>query len=201
MSQNFASRSKTRKEDDRLLLGNGKFTDDISISGEARGVVLRSPYAHATIVEINTIEASRMPGVIGILTSSDIDENRISDIPCAVKIPNRDGSPSNTPGRPTLAKDKVRFVGEPLAFIVAETEMQALDAAEAINVKYAELPSVTNPHLAQEQNQPLLHDSAPQNLCIDWEGGDKGKTDQLFEKADKVVKMTIAKALKDSVNG
>ena len=189
MSQNIASRSKPRREDDRLLLGNGKFTDDISISGEARVVVLRSPHAHARIMEINTIEASLLPGVIGILTSRDIDESKIGKIPCAVKILNRDGSPSNTPGRPTLAQDRVRFVGEPVAFIVAETEIQALDAAEAIEVTYTELPAVTNPDLAQGYDQPLLHDDAPKNLCIDWEGGDKEKTDQFFEKADKIVKL------------
>ena len=172
-----------RIEDPRLLKGGGRYTDDIDLPGQGYGHVLRSPYAAATITGIDTAAAKAMPGVLGVFTHADIAE--LGDLPCAVPLKNRDGSPrANTP-RPALANGQVRHVGDPVAFVVAETAKQARDAAEVIEVGYAELASATDLGSALDAGQPEVW-AGTKNLCFDWEVGDKAKTDELFAAAAHV---------------
>ena len=172
-----------RIEDPRLLKGGGRYTDDIDLPGQGYGYVLRSPHAAATITGIDTAAAKAMPGVLGVFTHADIAE--LGDLPCAVPLKNRDGSPrANTP-RPALANGQVRHVGDPVAFVVAETSKQARDAAEAIEVGYAELASATDLGSALDAGQPEVW-AGTKNLCFDWEVGDKAKTDALFAGAAHV---------------
>jgi carbon-monoxide dehydrogenase large subunit len=189
LSENTAGAATLRLEDERLLRGRGRFVDDIILARQAHGVVLRSPHAHARILEIETSAARALPGVLAVMTAEQLGADDIGEIPCGINIPNRDGTPSNTPGRPVLVSDRVRFVGDPVAFIVAETPQAAEDAAEAVAVRYEELPPITDPAAALESAAPQLHDSAPGNLCMDWESGDKQAVDRLFSKAAKTVSL------------
>jgi len=179
----------TRLEDNRLLQGLGKFVDDITLERQSFGVVLRSPHAHAKIVDLDTAEASRLPGIIGILTAIDLIDENIGGIPSPVKIENRDGSVCRTPKRPVLANKLVRFAGDPVAFVVAETLNAALDGAEAIKIIYDELTPVTDIMTALETSSPRLHEEVPQNICIDWENGDIDKVQTHFANASKVVSL------------
>ena len=173
-----------RVEDPRLLKGAGRYTDDIGLPDQCHGYVYRSPYAAATITSIDTAVAKTMPGVVGVFTYADIAA--LGDLPCAVALKNRDGSPRvNTP-RPALANGQVRHVGDPVAFVVAETPQAARDAAEAIEVEYAELPSVTDLASALNAGQPEVW-AGTGNQCFDWEVGNKAKTDELFAAAAHVV--------------
>ncbi len=172
-----------RIEDPRLLKGAGRYTDDIDLPNQGYGYVLRSPYAAATITGIDTAAAKAMTGVLGVFTHADIAA--LGDLPCAVPLKNRDGSPrANTP-RPALANGQVRHVGDPVAFVVAETAKQARDAAEAIEVSYAELASASDLATALDAGQPEVW-AGTRNLCFDWEVGDKAKTDELFAAAAHV---------------
>ncbi len=172
-----------RIEDPRLLKGGGRYTDDIDLPGQGYGHVLRSPHAAARIAAIGTAAAKAMPGVLGVFTHADIAE--LGDLPCAVPLKNRDGSPrANTP-RPALANGQVRHVGDPVAFVVAETAKQARDAAEAIEVEYEELASASDLATALDAGQPEVW-AGTKNLCFDWEVGDKAKTDALFAGAAHV---------------
>src|SRR5215475_14129292 len=121
----------SRKEDPTLLRGEGRYTDDINLPGQAYAVMVRSPIAHGILRSIDTSAASAMPGVLAILTHADLEAAGFGPLKCAINIPQRDGSPMKTPPRPCLASDRVRFVGEAVACVVAETRSQAKDAAEA----------------------------------------------------------------------
>ena len=172
-----------RIEDPRLLKGGGRYTDDISLPGQAYGHVLRSPHAAATITRLDTSAARAMPGVVGVYTYADMAE--LGDLPCAVPLKNRDGSRRAETPRPALANGQVRHVGDPVAFVVAETSKQARDAAEAIEVDYAERPSATDLGTTLAAGQPEVW-AGTGNLCFDWEVGDKAKTDALFAQAAHV---------------
>ena len=187
MREYVAGEAITRLEDDRLLRGQGRFTDDLALAGQAHGSVLRSPHAHARIRAIDSAAAAALPGVLAILTGADADSDGIGGIPCIVDIPSRDGTPCRTPERPVLAGDRVRFAGDPVAFVVAETEQAARDGAEAIDVTYEELPALIDPAAALSPEAPQLHDGAPNNLCIDWEGGDGEGVARIFAGAAKIV--------------
>ncbi len=127
-----------RVEDQRFLTGRGRYTDDITVPGEAYLYILRSPYSHADIKSLDTAEARQAEGVIGVLTASELEAMDIGTIPVDVIPPNRDGSKPTPPPRPVLAKDRVRYVGEPVAAIVARTLNQAKDAADLIEIDYKE---------------------------------------------------------------
>ncbi|MDB5368485.1 MAG: carbon monoxide dehydrogenase [Roseomonas sp.] len=180
-----------RIEDPRLLKGNGRYTDDISVPGQLHGILLRSPHAHARILSIDTAAASAMPGVHAVLTGQDWLDEGLGEIPCAIPLKNRDGTPrANTP-RYGLAVGRVRHVGDPVVFIVAESVQAARDAAEAVAVDYDVLPSATDLGTALEPGKPQLWDEAPNNTCFDWAAGDKDKTDALFAQAAHVTKLTV----------
>ncbi len=172
-----------RIEDPRLLKGGGRYTDDISLPGQAYGYVLRSPHAAATITGIDTSAARAVPGVVGVFTHADLAE--LGDLPCAVPLKNRDGSRRAETPRPALANGQVRHVGDPVAFVVAETAKAARDGAEAIEVSYSELASASDLATALEAGQPEVW-AGTGNLCFDWEVGNKAKTDELFAQAAHV---------------
>jgi carbon-monoxide dehydrogenase large subunit len=180
-----------RVEDPRLLKGNGRYTDDIVLPGMLHGLVLRSPAAAATIGRIDTTAAKALPGISAIYTSADLKADGIGTLPCVAVIKNRDGSPMAAPPHPILADGAVRHVGDPVAFIVADTIAAARAAADAIEVDYDTLPSVTDLPTAMDDGQPLVWPEVPNNRVFDWAIGDKAATDAEFAKAAHVSRVQI----------
>jgi aerobic carbon-monoxide dehydrogenase large subunit len=185
------SQSVRRVEDPRLLLGQGRYTDDITLPGEVMGHVLRSPHAHAEIKGMDISAAQSMPGVLAIITGADLVAAGIGEVPCAIPLKNKDGTDrANTPRLP-LATDRVRHVGDPVAFVVAETAQQARDAAEAVMVDYDILPSATDLATAHLADQPQVWDGASNNICFDWEAGDKQMVEEIMGQAAHVTRLTV----------
>jgi carbon-monoxide dehydrogenase large subunit len=182
-----------RFEDQKLLTGQGRYTDDIAMPGMAHGVFLRAQVAHAHIRGIDTATARAMPGVLIVLTGEDVVADGIKDIPCNIPLVNRDGTPRRDTPRPILAVGKVRHVGQTVAIVVAETLDQARDAAEAILVDYDELPSVVDARAATEPGAPQLFDGVPNNLVFDWDNdqGDAAATAAAFAQAAHVTRIDI----------
>ena len=171
-----------RVEDPRLLKGAGRYTDDI---------VLRSPHAAATITRLDTAAAAKLPGVAGIYTAADLDADAIGPLPCAALVQNRDGTPQAAPPHPVLADGAVRHVGDPVAFIVADSIKHARDAAEAIEADYDPLPSITDLGTAMDAGANLVWPDVKHNLAFDWEIGDKTATEAEFAKAAHITRLTI----------
>ena len=180
-----------RVEDPRLLLGGGRYTDDIVLPGELVAVVLRSPHACARITALDTAAAEKAPGVHGVYTSKDLKADGIGGLPCAIPLKNRDGTPRADVPHPVLAEDMVRHVGDPVAFVVAETHQAARDAAELIGVEYDILPSCTDLATALDAGSAQVWPQASNNTCFDWEAGDKAKTEALFAQAHHITKLTV----------
>jgi carbon-monoxide dehydrogenase large subunit len=180
-----------RVEDPRLLKGGGSYTDDITLPGTVAGVVLRSPHAAARITSIDTAAAKSLPGVLAIYTSADLAADGIGTLPCAAPVKNRDGSTMATPPHPVLADGMVRHVGDPVAFIVAETTKQARDAAEAVMVEYDVLPAITDLSRAMDDGVPQVWPEAKKNVAFDWQIGDKAKTEELFARAAHVTRLNV----------
>ncbi len=180
-----------RVEDPRLLKGDGQYTDDISLPGMVFGAVLRSPHAAATLGAIDTAAALAVPGVIAVYTGADLEADGIGGLPCAIPLKNRDGSPRFDPPHPVLALKAVRHVGDPVAFVVAETLKAARDGAEAIDADYSVLPSVTDLAVATDPGQPAVWSDAQHNTCFDWETGDQARVDALFKEAAHTTRLTV----------
>ena len=178
----------SRFEDPRLVRGGGRYTDDIKLPGLVHGVVLRSPHAHAKIRSIDITAAKTAPGVLAVLTSADIKAAGYGDLPVPGGLKRRDGSPMYRPRYPILAEDRVRWVGDSVAFVVAETVAQALDAAEMISVDYEELPAVTSTVEAPKPGAPQVWDDCPDNICFVELIGDKAAVDAAFERAAHVTR-------------
>jgi carbon-monoxide dehydrogenase large subunit len=181
-----------RKEDVRFITGSGRYTDDINLPGQAYAAVLRSPHAHAKINSIDTSAAKAAPGVLAVYTHEDVTRAKLGRIVCMAPLKNRDGSDYPNPGRPQLAEGRVRHVGDPVAFVVAETAAQAKDAAELIEVDYESLPAVVDPRAAAAAGAPQLHDYAPGNVALDWGLGDEKAVEAAFAKAARIVKLDLA---------
>ncbi|MDI9409649.1 MAG: xanthine dehydrogenase family protein molybdopterin-binding subunit [Candidatus Pacebacteria bacterium] len=181
----------TRQEDIRLLQGQGRYSADLHWPHQAVAFVLRSPQSHAEITRLDTAAASKMPGVLLILTHREIDAEGLNGLPCWTKLPNRDGTLGYIPERPLLAKNRVRFVGEPVAFIVAESLNQARSAAEAIDVVYKSLPSATVTADALNQTTPQIWPDAPQNQAFDWQQGAEEATNRAFAAAKNHLTVTL----------
>jgi aerobic carbon-monoxide dehydrogenase large subunit len=177
-----------RFEDPRLLRGGGKYVDDIALPGMAFGHVLRSPHAHARIKSIDTSKAKAAPGVLCVLTGEDWIKSGWGDLPVPVTHKRRDGSPNYKPRYPALVKDTVRFVGDYVAFVVAETKNQAMDASELIEVDYETLPAALATAEAAKPGAPLVWDDCKDNVCFTAIHGDKAKTEEAFKNAAHVVK-------------
>lgn len=175
-----------RREDPRLITGRAAYTDDIKLPGMVHAAILRSPYAHAAIEAVDTSAAAGQPGVIAVFTGQDTD-GVLNGLPCAWLIPNSD---LKTPAHPAIAKDKVRYVGDAVAVVVAHSRYEAEDALEHIEVQYGPLGAVINPKEAAQDGAPQLHDDVPNNVAFTWAvaGGDANAA---FDEADVTVSDTI----------
>ena len=180
-----------RKEDKRFITGLGRYVDDMVVPGMRHAVFVRSPHAHAEIVSIDVSAAKEMPGVVGVLTGKELKADGIGNLICGWMIHSRDGTPMKMGAWSPLAVDKVRYVGDAVVVVVADTKGQARDAAEKVEIEYNELPSVTNASEAMNPGQPQIHPEAENNLIFDWEIGNGDETASAFEKAAHVVKMDI----------
>ena len=184
-----------RVEDQRLLMGGGRYTDDINLPNQARAAILRSPHANAKILSIDASEAEQAPGVVAIYTGADVAADGLGDLPCLVPmlvpLKRPDGAPMYVPPRPALVKDQVRFVGDAVAMVVAETVEQAKDAAERIEVDYEELPVVPGGAAAIASDAPAVWPDCPDNTCLIFEAGDKAAVDAAFAKADHVTTLSV----------
>jgi len=191
MSKFGLSQPVRRVEDKRFITGKGRYTDDISLPGQVYGVVLRSPHAHARILGIDTAEARQAPGVLGVFTYADLEAAKLGNLLCTIPLKNRDGSPRADTARPALANGVVRHVGDPVAFVVAESVAQARDAAELVGVEYDALPAAADMATAMQPDQPQIWPDAPNNRVFDWETGNKEKADELFAQAAHVAKIRL----------
>jgi len=182
-----------RYEDLRLLTGQGRYTDDITLPRMAHGFVLRAPIAHARIVRLDAAPARSMPGVLLALTAAEARADGLGDVPCTAPLTSRDGKPRHDTPRPLLADSVVRHVGQAVAFVIAETLAQARDAAEAIAVEYDPLPAVTETDAAIRPGAPQLFAHIPGNVVFDWDNdmGDAKATDAAFAKAARTVTIEL----------
>lgn len=180
-----------RVEDIRFITGTGEYADDIRLEGQLFAVVVRSPYAHAKILSVDADDAKTLPGVVDIVTGQELQDAGVGGLPSLWPVKNKDGSKRAEPPHFALAHDKVRHVGDGVAFVVAESLAQAREAAEAVMVDYEPLDAVADARKAKEPDAPLLHDSAPGNLVFDFENGDEAGTKSAFDKAAKVVRIEL----------
>ncbi|MSP41865.1 MAG: xanthine dehydrogenase family protein molybdopterin-binding subunit [Alphaproteobacteria bacterium] len=181
-----------RKEDFRFITGNGNYTDDINRQGQAYAYFVRSPHAHATIDAIDFADALAAPGVLSVLTGKDVAADGLGGLICGWLIHSKDGSPMKTGAHPVLALTHVRYVGDHVAVVIAETAAQAKDAADLVNVSYGELASVSAVAQAQDKAAAQVHPEAPRNTCFEWELGDRAATEAAFSKAAKIVRLDFA---------
>jgi carbon-monoxide dehydrogenase large subunit len=191
LQKNGVGQPVRRKEDDTLVRGKGKYTDDFSLPGQAYAWMVRSHHAHGIIRGIGTTAARAMPGVLGIWTGADLAGANYKPFVCGLPLKSRDGSPLLQTNRMPLATDKVRFVGDPIAFVVAETIAQARDAAEAVEFDIEELPAVTDAAEAARPGAPQLYDHIPNNVALDFHFGDTAKIDAAFAGAAHVTRLDI----------
>src|SRR5687767_1105873 len=177
-----------RTEDPRFITGKGRYLDDIKLQSMTHMAILRSPYAHANIRSIDTSAAKSMPGVLAVFVGSDIPYN---PMPMAWPAGGSAGIQNNVSTPRTLATDSVKWTGEGVAAVVAETEAQAFDALEAIVVDWSPLPAVVDAEKALMDGAPQLHENAPNNVVFEWNVGDKPGTDAALESAEVVVRQRI----------
>jgi carbon-monoxide dehydrogenase large subunit len=180
-----------RKEDDTLVRGKGKYTDDFNLPRQAYAWVVRSSHAHGVIRGINTETAKAMPGVLGVWSGTDLVAAGYGPFTCALPLKSRDGTPLYQTNRTALMTDKVRYVGDPVAFVVAETLTQARDAAEAVEVDIDALPAVTDPEEAAQVGAPQLYDHIPNNVALDYHFGDAEKVEAAFNSAAHVTRLDV----------
>jgi carbon-monoxide dehydrogenase large subunit len=176
-----------RSEDPKLVRGEGCYTDDLSRAGQAYAVMVRGRDAHGTIRSIDTAAAKAMPGVLAVCTAADL--SAYGPLKCNLPLKNRDGSPMRYTPRPALAGDKVRFVGDPVACVIAETVAQAKDAAEAVTVDVEPLPVVLKPADAVKPGASLVFDAVPNNIALDFHYGDAAKVAEAFARAKHVTRL------------
>ncbi len=180
-----------RKEDFRLLTGRGTYTDDIARPGELFAHMLRSPHAHAAISAVDISAAEQAPGVVAVLTGPDADADGLGGMPCGWGITSRDGTPMVEPKWPVIAQETVRYVGEIVAAVIAETADQAADAAALIHVAYDSAPACVQTARATEADAPRVHEAAVGNICFDWDLGDKEAADSAFANAAHVAALDL----------
>jgi carbon-monoxide dehydrogenase large subunit len=180
-----------RLEDESLLAGAGRYTDDVTLPGQTYLSFVRSPYPHARLVSIDTQAAAGMPGVLRVITGADLAEAGVKPMPGAAAFKRADGTDCATPPRRALALDRVRFVGEPVALVVAETARQARDAAEAVMVDYEELPMVVDISGAVKDGAPLVWDEATGNIAAEMRHGSVEATGTAFAKAAHVIALDV----------
>src|SRR5215813_8284568 len=191
MNERFAvGQPVSRKEDPVLLRGEGRYTDDLNLLGQLYGVMVRSRIAHGELRSIDADAAREMPGVHMIVTAADLDAAGIRNMPAAAGK-HRDGSPTPRPSQRPLATDRVRYVGEPIAMVVAETVQLAKDAAETIFANIDPLRAVTTAGAAAAPDAPQIHADAPGNVCMDFHFGDTEKVAEAFAGAAHVTTLSL----------
>jgi len=181
----------TRTEDPKLLSGAGRYTDDVNLPGQAYAVMVRSPHAHGRLGGIDKSEALAMPGVLAIYDGADLAAAGYGGIKCPMTPNDRHGKPMLAPRRPALPTDRVRFAGEAVAVVVAETALQAKDAAELVLLDIEPLPAVTEARAALDPAAPQLHDEVPGNLALDFHYGDTAAVDAAFAAAAHVTRLSL----------
>ena len=191
MAENGIGASVKRKEDNRFLTGKGNYTDDINRPGQTYAYLLRSPHAHATINSIDISAAKSAPGVVAVFVGQDLQADEVGGLVCGASVTGKGGEVNKTPPRNVLTMDKARFVGDPIAVVIAETLAQAKDGAERIAVDYTELPSVVSTSAADKPGAPQLHEECPDNVALDWELGDKAAVDAAFASAAKTASVDL----------
>jgi aerobic carbon-monoxide dehydrogenase large subunit len=180
-----------RTEDPKLVRGEGRYTDDLSLPGQAYAAIVRSSHAHGVLKGIDTAAARAMPGVLTIYTGADLQAAGYGGLKCVPPFKNRDGTPMKKPFRPALATDKVRFVGDPVACVIAETAIQAKEAAEAVVLDIEPLPAVTKASEATKPGAPQLFDDVPNNVALDYHFGDAEKVKEAFAEATHVTRLEL----------
>ena len=183
--------SVARKEDYRLLTGQGKFTSDWTLPGQLYAAFLRSDLAHAEITHLDVSAAKTMPGVAATITSTEMREANLGDLPPFITFPGRDGRPYIRPRRDLLAHDRVRYVGEPVVLVVAESLNAAQDAVEQVAITYRDLPVVIDPIAAMQDGALELYPEFKNNIAFVWECGDEAAVDKIFAEAPHVVDAAI----------
>jgi carbon-monoxide dehydrogenase large subunit len=183
--------SMRRKEDMRFLMGRGNYVADIKLPEMTFGAFVRSPHAHARIVSIDKTAALAMPGVIDVLTGEDMKADGVGSLPCAWPVVGKGGAPTKEPPHPAIAQGKVRYVGDGVAFVIAETLHQARNAAEAVTVEYDVLPAVVGVLDAIKPGAAAVFDDIPDNVCVDWELGDRHATEAAFKKAAHIARISL----------
>ena len=186
-----SDRDARRSEDQPLLTGRGRFTDDVDVPGQAQAVFLRAQVGHAEIRRVDAAAALKMPGVLGVFTGRDLAADGLGAIPPAVTFPGREGRPMVAAPMPPLAVDRVRYVGEPIAIVVAETLGQAQDALEAVAVDLAELPAASDVERAMAPGARPIWPAAPDNVAFDWTDGDAGAVDGALARAAHVARVRL----------
>lgn len=162
----YIGKATKRVEDKRYITGSGRFTDDIILPRQTYASFVRSPYAHARVLNVDIAEARKMPGVVAIFTGADLAS--VNGVPCGWQLHFKNGDPMKEPKHPLLVHDRVKHLGDPVAIVIAESQAEAVDAAQSVNVDYEELPAVVDAAKAIEAGAPLVHDEAPDNICFDW---------------------------------
>ncbi len=180
-----------RSEDPMLLRGEGAYTDDLNLPRQTYAVMVRSQHAHGIIAEIDTAAAKAMPGVLGVFTAADLVAGGYGTLACNMVYPNADGSPMKRPPRPVLATNKVRHVGEAVAFVVADSALAAQDAAEAVTIALSSLPAIVSTSEAVAPGAAQLHDEAPGNVALNWHFGDSAKVAKAFAEAAHVTRLDL----------
>jgi carbon-monoxide dehydrogenase large subunit len=183
--------SVLRKEDLRFLTGAGQYTDDVAMQNMAHTVFVRSPHAHAVVKKIDKSAALAADGVLAVFDGQDVAADKIGGLPCGWLITSINGEPMKEPPHPILAQGKVRYVGDHVAMVIAQTYEQAKNAAELVQVDYDILPSVVDVRDAQKSGAPVVHDLAPDNHCYKWAIGDKAAVDAVFNSAAHVTKLDL----------
>ncbi|WP_342736777.1 xanthine dehydrogenase family protein molybdopterin-binding subunit [Bradyrhizobium sp. B117] len=180
-----------RKEDKRFITGKGRYVDDIKLTGMTHAHFIRSPHAHAKVKKIDSSAALKMPGVVAVLTGQQLVDDKVGNLICGWAITSKDGSPMKMGAWPAMAPETVRFVGQAVAVVIADSKNLARDAAESVVVDYEELPAVADMPSAIKAGAPQLHPEAPGNQVYDWVIGDEGAVSAAFSKAANVVKLDV----------
>ncbi|OGK96445.1 MAG: hypothetical protein A3D33_14465 [Candidatus Rokubacteria bacterium RIFCSPHIGHO2_02_FULL_73_26] len=186
-----SDRGARRSEDATLLTGRGRFTDDLGVAGQAHAAFVRSTVGHAEIRGIDVTGAMRKPGVVGVFTGRDLAADGLGAIPPVASLAGRGGTPMVAAAMPPLALDRVRYVGEPLAIVVAETAAQARDAADALVAELAERPAVADVERAMAPGAPAIWPQAPGNIALDWTDGDAAAVEAAFARAAHVERVRL----------
>jgi carbon-monoxide dehydrogenase large subunit len=191
MTENGIGAAVRRKEDQRFITGRGQYVDDINRPHQLYAYIVRSPISHGKINKVDIEAARATRGVVAVFTGADMAADGVGGLPCGWGVNNKDGSPMVEPAHPVLATDFVRYVGDQVAVVIAETKAIARDAAERVEIDCEVLPAVADLEAASAKGAPLVWDEAKGNVCFDWEIGDKEAADAAFDGADTVVSIDI----------